>query len=256
MLLNLSMNKSKSRISLCLALLVLSTGLFCSEPKARKEEENQKTSLSEKNARFVESWVKIELQPVASGFQLPTDLTHARDGSGRIFLLEKPGTIRIIKDSKVLKNPFLDIVSRVRSRESERGLLGIAFHPNYKQNGRFFINYTDLDGNTVVAEYRVSKNPDQALEKSERILLTIKQPAANHNGGQLQFGPDGYLYIGMGDGGGAGDRWGNAQNLKFLLGKMLRIDVDQGDPYGIPKDNPWTGGEARPEIWAYGLRNP
>ncbi|HEX3034176.1 MAG TPA: PQQ-dependent sugar dehydrogenase [Thermodesulfobacteriota bacterium] len=211
----------------------------------------------EMNARLVEPWVKIKLQRVASGFEQPTYLTHADDGSERIFVVEKEGRIKIINDGNALSKPFLDIASRVGSRGSEQGLLSVVFHPGYSQNGRFFVNYTNRDGNTVVAEYRVTDNPDRADKGSEGIIITIEQPASNHNGGQLQFGPDGYLYIGMGDGGRGGDPWGNAQNKQALLGKILRIDVDGGKPYGIPKDNPFVGEKrARPEIWAYGLRNP
>ncbi len=205
----------------------------------------------------VDPWTSIRLESVSGGFQQPTYLTHAGDGSGRLFVVEKAGRVWIVQDGQRLPEPFLDITDRVRSRESERGLLSIAFHPDYENNGRFFVNYTDQKGHTVVAEYRVSADPNRGDPNSERVLLYIEQPAANHNGGQLQFGPDDYLYIGMGDGGRAGDPWGNAQNLSVLLGKMLRIDVDAGEPYGIPADNPFVDTEgARPEIWAYGLRNP
>ncbi len=217
----------------------------------------QRASMPTPAAVSVAPWATIRLEKVAGDFQQLTYLTHAGDGSGRMFVVEKPGRVWILQDGKRLPQPFLDITDRVRSRESERGLLSIAFHPSYEDNGRFFVNYTDQKGNTVVAEYRVSSDPNRADPNSERVLLYIEQPAANHNGGQLQFGPDGYLYIGMGDGGSAGDPWGNAQNLGVLLGKMLRIDVDGGDPYGVPSDNPFVGQEgARPEIWAYGLRNP
>ncbi len=205
----------------------------------------------------VPPWTTVRLEKVATGFTQPTYLTHAGDGSGRLFVVEKPGRVWIVENGTRRPEPFLDIRDRVRARESERGLLSIAFHPDYEHNGRFFVDYTDRDGNTVVSEFTVSSDPYQADPNSERVLLYIKQPAANHNGGQLQFGPDGYLYIGMGDGGRAGDPWGNAQNLGVLLGKLLRIDVDAGEPYGIPPDNPFVSSrEGRPEIWAYGLRNP
>jgi glucose/arabinose dehydrogenase len=212
---------------------------------------------SMQNANIVKPWARIELKPVASGFIQPTYLTNAKDGSGGMFVVEKEGLVKIIKKGRVLSTPFLDIVSKVRSKESERGLFSVAFHPNYKQNGRFFVNYTNLNGDTVISEYKVGNNPDKAEMESERIILTIKQPASNHNGGQLQFGPDGYLYIGMGDGGGLGDPRGNAQNKKVLLGKMLRVDIDGGEPYLIPKSNPYADSkDEREEIWATGLRNP
>jgi len=209
-----------------------------------------------RNAGLVKPWAKINLEEVAIGAKLPTYLTGAKDGSGRMFVVEKPGLIRIIEDGKVISEPFLDIISRVNSRGFEQGLFSVAFHPEFSKNGRLYVNYTDLDGDTVVSEFKVSKSQNKAVEKSERKLLTIDQPAANHNGGQLQFGPDGFLYIGMGDGGVEGDPLGNAQNKKVLLGKMLRIDVE-GNPYTVPKTNPFIGEErGLPEVWAYGFRNP
>jgi glucose/arabinose dehydrogenase len=195
--------------------------------------------------------------PVISGLKLPVDIQNAGDGTGRLFVVEKPGRILIIKDGQLLAEPFLDIQNEVRSQESERGLLGLAFHPNYGETGLFFVNYTDLNGNTVIARFHVSADdPNRADTASEVDLLHVDQPYANHNGGGLAFGPDGYLYIGLGDGGSAGDPHGNGQNLRTLLGKMLRIDVNQGDKYAIPPDNPFTGSGGLPEIWAYGLRNP
>jgi glucose/arabinose dehydrogenase len=209
------------------------------------------------NSASVRTWAAIELVPFLSGFKLPVYLANAGDGSGRIFVVEKAGRIKVIKGGRVSDEPFLDIVGRVGSKGSEQGLFSAAFHPRFMENGRFFVNYTDIRGDTVVSEFKVDSDPDRGNADNERVLLKIKQPASNHNGGQLQFGPDGYLYIGMGDGGSAGDPWGNAQNLGVLLGKMLRIDVDGGEPYGIPADNPIRGvSGARPEIWAYGLRNP
>ncbi len=190
---------------------------------------------------------------IASGLAQPVFLTHAGDGSGRLFIIEKPGKIRILQNGELLPTPFLNIVSQVDSEKSERGLLGLAFHPDYLQNGRFFINYTDLNGNTVVAGLHVSADPNIADSDSQQILLAITQPYANHNGGMIAFGPDGYLYIGMGDGGSGGDPQVNAQNPDSLLGKILRIDVDSASPYGIPEGNSPTG---QPEIWAYGVRNP
>jgi glucose/arabinose dehydrogenase len=151
----------------------------------------------------------------------------------------------------------LDITASVGSKGDEQGLLSVAFHPDYVNNGLLFVDYTNLNGNTVLARYHVSANPDTADAASAKILLTIDQPYPNHNGGQLVFGPDSYLYVGMGDGGSQGDPHNNGQNLNSLLGKILRLDVDQGEPYGVPADNPFVGQSgARPEIWAYGLRNP
>ncbi len=201
----------------------------------------------------------VELQP---WLRIPAQITHlsaAPDGSGRLFVTEKQGRVRIIKEGQLLAEPFLDIRSRVDATASERGLLSIAFPPDYAQSNVFYVNYTakDGDGDTIIARYHVSDDPDLALAESEEIILRIDQPAANHNGGQLQFGPDGYLYIGMGDGGRANDPWDNAENLSSLLGKMLRIDVRVPRGYRIPADNPFVGNpQARPEIWAYGLRNP
>jgi len=194
---------------------------------------------------------------VASGFTKPLYLTHAGDGSGRLFVVEQAGRILIIDEGGVNPTPFLDIVSIVGSDANEQGLLGLAFHPNYASNGLFFVNYTDKQGDTRIARYSVSDNPDVADPNSAKILLAIDQPYANHNGGQIVFGPDGYLYIGMGDGGAANDPHNNGQNLNALLGKILRIDVDNGDPYAIPQDNPFaSNGQGSPEIWSYGWRNP
>ncbi|MCA9839157.1 MAG: PQQ-dependent sugar dehydrogenase [Trueperaceae bacterium] len=195
---------------------------------------------------------------LASGFNRPIGITHAGDGSSRLFITEQGGKILIIKDSKVLEDPFLDISDRVSRSGGERGLLGLAFHPDYKNNGRFFVNYTDTSGNTVIAEYSVSNNADLAAKDSENVLLTFNQPFANHNGGHLAFGPkDGFLYIATGDGGDGGDPQGNGQALYTPLGKLLRIDVDSGDPYAVPETNPWANSpDAFKEIWAYGLRNP
>ncbi|MFN3308599.1 MAG: PQQ-dependent sugar dehydrogenase [Anaerolineales bacterium] len=194
---------------------------------------------------------------IASGLEAPVDITHAGDGSGRLFIVEQPGRIRVIKQGALLSTPFLDITSLVLYG-GERGFLGLAFHPDYEQNGYFYVNYTrQPDGATVVARYRVSTlNPDQADPNSATTLLIIDQPYANHNGGCLKFGPDGYLYIGMGDGGSGGDPQNYAQNKDSLLGKMLRIDVDHGSPYAIPADNPFVGQPGADEIWALGLRNP
>ncbi len=199
----------------------------------------------------------IKLTLVVSGFTKPLFLTHAGDGSSRLFVVEQAGRILVVKQSQVTPTPFLDIVSIVGSDANEQGLLSVAFHPNYANNGFFFVDYTNKQGDTVIARYSVSDNPDVADPNSAKILLTIDQPYGNHNGGQLAFSPDDYLYIGMGDGGAAGDPHNNGQSLNTLLGKILRIDVDNGDPYGIPPDNPFaTNGQGSPEIWSYGWRNP
>ncbi len=198
----------------------------------------------------------IALAPVAtSGLRSPVFLTHAGDGSGRLFVVEQPGRIRVIKNGMLLDVPFLDIADRV-DFGGERGLLGLAFHPAYRENGRYFVNYSrDSDGATVVAEYRVSDDPD-ASRRQETIILLIDQPYGNHNGGMVAFGGDGFLYIGMGDGGAGGDPENRGQDRTDLLGKILRIDVDRGRPYAIPSDNPFASGGGRPEIFAYGFRNP
>jgi glucose/arabinose dehydrogenase len=193
--------------------------------------------------------LSVALVPVANGFVQPLFVTHAGDGSGRLFVVEKGGTIRLLDGTLVL-----DISDRVNASGSEQGLLGLAFDPG-PTTDVFYVNYTDAQGDTVISRFRMTG--DVADAGSEEVILTQEQPAGNHNGGMLAFGPDGYLYIGMGDGGGAYDRFGTAQDLSSLLGKLLRIDVDGGDPYGIPPDNPFVDQDGvRPEIWAFGLRNP
>jgi glucose/arabinose dehydrogenase len=203
--------------------------------------------------------VRLALQQVGSGLQRPVYLTSP-PGDPRLFVIEQAGRIRIIRDGQTLQQPFLDITGQVTNlggMGDERGLLGLAFHPRYADNGFFYVNYTDRSGNTRVERYTRSGDPDVADPGSARLILGVNQPFGNHNGGQLLFGPDGMLYIATGDGGGGGDPQNNAQRLVNLLGKMLRIDVDGGDPYAIPPDNPFVGqSDARPEIWAYGLRNP
>jgi len=192
---------------------------------------------------------------MVSGLERPVDLQV--DGSGRLFVIEKTGRIRILENGQLQPDPFLDINDRVNDNSNEMGLLGLAFHPNYAQNGYFYVNYTGRGGDTFISRFQASGNT--ADPKSEVNLLRINQPFANHNGGALAFGPDGYLYAGLGDGGAAGDPLNNAQNPKSLLGKILRMDVDQGDSYEIPPDNPFygiTNDEARREIWRLGLRNP
>jgi glucose/arabinose dehydrogenase len=196
----------------------------------------------------------IQLIEVASGLSNPLYLTSPRNDS-RLFVVEQAGRIRIIKSGQLLAQPFLDIASRVSSG-GERGLLSVAFHPSYAANGFFYVNFTDLAGNTRVERFKVSSNPDVADVASSKLILGVTQPFANHNGGLNVFGPDGMLYIGLGDGGSGGDPQGNGQRTNTLLGKILRIDVDNGDPYSIPSGNPFARQGGLPEIWAYGLRNP
>ena len=209
-------------------------------------------------AGFNPALTTVRLDKVLGSLASPTDAKPANDGSGRLFVVEKAGTIHIVRNGALLPTPYLSITPLVRSAESERGLLGVAFHPKYKTNGQFYVYYTENTGDLIIARYKVSSNPDVADPNSGQELLRIAhRSAANHNGGNLVFGPDGYLYIGTGDGGGSGDTYGNSQNSNALLAKLLRIDVDSGSPYGIPKDNPFVNRAGfRPEIWAWGLRNP
>ncbi|RPI83412.1 MAG: glucose dehydrogenase [Chloroflexi bacterium] len=192
---------------------------------------------------------------VVDGLNRPVGFEVAGDGSGRFFILEQAGRIRVVQDGGLLPDPFLDIVDRVGSSGSEQGLLGLAFHPSYPETGSFFVNYTDKNGDTHISRFQVTSDANLADPNSETELLFVDQPFPNHNGGGLVFGPDNYLYASLGDGGSGGDPAGNAQSLNTHLGKILRIDVDGGDPYGIPPDNPFVNGEGMPEIWYYGLRN-
>ena len=209
----------------------------------------------------------IALQSFATGFSSPLEIVHPANDS-RLFVVQQRGLIRILNTNGTINStPFLNLVGTVSTSGSERGLLGLAFHPNYASNGFFYVNYTRIsDGATVIARYSVSADPNVA-NTTGTILMTINQPFSNHNGGCLRFGPDGYLYIGMGDGGSGGDPNGYAQNLtvdvanptRVFLGKMLRIDVDTTDGvlnYGIPPSNPFASTAGIREIWAYGLRNP
>ena len=199
----------------------------------------------------------VALKLVTNDLKQPVFVTHAGDGSGRLFVVEKGGTIAILRGGQRAPDPFLDITDLITSSGSEQGLLGLAFHPDYKNNGRFFVYYTAKNGDDTLASYKVSSDADKADAASGTVMFAQSDPAPNHNGGMLAFGPDKYLYVGLGDGGSAGDPWGNGQNRNVLLGKLLRLDVDHAAPYAIPPDNPWpSGGDARPEVWAYGLRNP
>jgi glucose/arabinose dehydrogenase len=201
--------------------------------------------------------LEITLQEITGGLNTPVKVVSANDNSQRIFVVEKAGSIAVVQDGSVQDERFLSIPERVNSDGSEQGLLGLAFHPDFETNGWLYVNYNDLDGHTVVSRFETNDDHSAADPDSELVLLFIEQPASNHNGGHILFGPDGYLYIGTGDGGGSGDTFEQAQDTTTLLGKMLRIDVGSGGPYGIPADNPFVDDpDVRDEIWATGLRNP
>ena len=198
----------------------------------------------------------IQLFRLTDILQRPVYLTHA--GDERLFIVEQHGTIRIFQEGELLSQPFLDVSEMITIDGTERGLLGLAFHPDYDDNGYFYIVYTNLDGDSEVSRYTVSdNNPNVADPTSQMLLLHLPQPYGNHNGGQLAFGPEGYLYLGFGDGGAVGDPFDNAQDKNTLLGGILRLDVDSAEPYAIPDDNPYAGQwRRRGELWAMGLRNP
>ncbi|WP_412476953.1 PQQ-dependent sugar dehydrogenase [Flavobacterium sp. TBRC 19031] len=199
----------------------------------------------------------INLQSFAAGFSSPVEIAHP-DNDARLFVVQQSGLIRILNPNGTINTtPFLTLTSSTILSGGERGLLGLAFHPNYATNGYFYVNYTRAgDGATVIARYSVSSDPNIADASSGTVLLTVAQPFSNHNGGSIKFGSDGYLYIGMGDGGSGGDPGNRAQNISENLGKMLRIDVDSASPYGIPATNPYVGITGNDEIWGIGLRNP
>ena len=200
--------------------------------------------------------VELENEIVATGLTQPLLVLAPPGDRDRIFILEQPGRVRIVKNGTLLGTSFLDVTA-LNSYGGERGLLGMAFHPDYANNGWFYVNYTNNSGATVVARYTVSANPDVANASSAQTIITIPQPYSNHNGGDIRFGPDGYLYVAMGDGGSGGDPGNRAQNGLTLIGKMLRLDVDNGLPYSIPPSNPFVGDpNVLDEIWALGLRNP
>ncbi len=199
-------------------------------------------------------------KPFLTGLDRPLYLVQAPGDASRHYLLEQSGRVRVTLNGKLQAQPFLDLSATVFDPSErgggERGLLGLALHPGFEENRRFFVNFTDQEGHTQVVEYR-APNGDRADPGSARSIMKIEQPYTNHNGGCIEFGPDGFLYIGMGDGGGKGDPDNHAQDLSSLLGKLLRIDVDGPQPYRIPPGNPFVGiKDARPEIWACGLRNP
>ncbi len=210
-------------------------------------------------AAFDPAAFDVGLDPVADGFTEPVFATNA--GDDRLFVVERAGVIRVIENGEVLSDPLLDITDRVGSDASERGLLGLAFPSDFPETGLFYVSYTDRDGNSVISRFQVPDQGAIANVESEQVILTQDQPEWNHNGGMIAFGPDNYLYIGFGDGGGQGDPDLNGQDLGTFLGKILRIEVDpnytNGAAYVVPEDNPFVGdASALPEIWAYGLRNP
>lgn len=200
----------------------------------------------------------INVEPVAEGFVRPVFVGHAGDASGRLFIAEKRGVIRVVRLGRLLAEPFLDIRDRVGSSGNEQGLLGIAFHPSYASNGRLFVDYTDLSGDTVISEFLVDSSGRTVDADSEQIVLRIEQPFKNHNGGMLAFGPnDGYLYVSVGDGGSGGDPQANGQNPGTLLGSILRLNVNEEGGYVVPAGNPFVNADdKRPEVFVYGLRNP
>lgn len=223
------------------------------------------------NTNFVinSSDVNIGIEIIAEGFNSPVVLTHPGDGTNRIFIGDQIGIIYIIENDILVETPFLDITEKVielNSGYDERGLLGMTFHPNYEYNGKFYVYYSthktglEIDHESILVEYTVSEeDPNIANPNSEIIIYRVDQPESNHNGGQIEFGADGYLYIGLGDGGGAGDvhgTIGNGQDINTSLGSILRIDIDEGSPYAIPSDNPFIGINGLDEIYSFGFRNP
>ncbi|HCR71536.1 MAG TPA: glucose dehydrogenase [Anaerolineae bacterium] len=230
----------------------LPSGITESAPSTDSQPESPTTpptQTSATNANTFPNPNDYQWSPIISDLDRPVDVQSSFDGTGRLFIIEKYGTIRIYQNGELLSEPFLNIDDRVEDWSNEMGLLGLAFHPNYEQNGYFYVNYTGNGGHTRIS--RFTANGNTADPNSEKVLLVIDQPFPNHNGGAVAFGPDGYLYLGMGDGGAAGDPLKNGQQIDSLLGKILRIDVNNGDPYSIPAGNPFGT-----EVWAYGLRNP
>lgn len=238
-----------------LLLLLAVFSLSCNNPSPTGDNELNATST-----------ISLKLEKIAN--ELHSPVAAAFTPEGLMLICEQTGIIKVLDNNKLNEEPFLDLQNKlvkISGAYDERGVLGIALHPDYSNNKKFYVYYSAAssqagsDNQSVIAEFRTSSDPKKADASSERILLTVQQPESNHNGGDMHFGPDGYLYIGMGDGGGAGDKHGesgNGQNMNNLLGKILRIDVNAESTYKIPTDNPFIGQSAKPEIWAYGLRNP
>lgn len=242
-----------STLAACLLVLASCSNGAAPSPAAAPTEASRDES---RPAALPPDEIEIRLRAVADGLDSPLGVTGAGDGSRRLYVVEQGGRILVYRDQRVRSTPFLDISDRTEGG-GEQGLLGLAFHPRYEDNRRFFVNYTDLAGDTVIAEYRRAPRDRLRAMRRERVILTVDQPFANHNGGGLAFGPDGMLYVALGDGGSAGDPQNNGQRTDTLLGKVLRIDVSsRATPYEIPDDNPLVGRPAaRGEIWDYGLRN-
>jgi glucose/arabinose dehydrogenase len=241
--------KSWVLVGLAVCVVVATYGLYVVSTQSSVDQNTPKTTL-----KTPIIWPEF----LVGGLSAPTAIVATpAPADKRLFVLERAGTVRVVTPNGTLApTAFLDIRDKVLGG-GEMGLLGMAFHPAYTNNGYFYIHYIDKNQNTVVARYEVSAQPDSADPASEQVLLQLKQPYANHNGGDLAFGPDGYLYVAMGDGGSAGDPDHRAQNQSSLFGKILRVDVDRGSPYGIPPSNPYVAKkDVKTEIWASGLRNP
>ena len=242
--------------------LAVLLGLFSSCVTMRDLDEadnnvGSRTSLAIPSKSMQSPSVSYSLELLADGFQKPIYITHAGDSTGRLFVVEQSGIIRIVTGGHVLDKPFLDLSDKITRRSSEQGLLGLAFDPDYSNNGQFFVHYSDNNGDTVVMRLFVSSDANRANNQSGSKVLEQSQPYRNHNGGQIAFGPDGHLYVGLGDGGLAGDPHKNGQNLATWLGSILRVSIESPVGYSVPSDNPFVENkDALSEIWAYGLRNP
>ncbi|HMG12300.1 MAG TPA: PQQ-dependent sugar dehydrogenase, partial [Gemmatimonadaceae bacterium] len=228
--------------------------LVCTEGRGKGEAGSVDSAPARTTRESRPAPIKLAVEEVAGGLDAPVYLT-APPGDPRSFIVEQPGRIRIVENGKLLDKAFLDITRKV-GYGGERGLLSVAFSPQYSSSGFFFVNYTDKNGDTRIERYKSSPDRNVADPASAKLILAIDQPYSNHNGGLNLFGPDGMLYIGMGDGGSQGDPHGNGQNRNVLLGKILRINVDRAEPYVVPDGNPYAKGGGRGEVWALGLRNP
>ena len=255
---------AKTIVAVLFTLVIGQSLLYPAKPVKRAHGYSRsKLLLKEPGQRLI-----FKLEKIADSLVAPVALENAHDGSDRLFVGEQAGIIRVIRNGKVLREPFLNIrelLVKMENKYMDVGLLGFAFHPRFKENGLFYVHYSapsekqGFDNKSVLAEFHVSKTDPDRADPAGRVMLEVEQPEQNHNGGNIVFGKDGYLYMGFGDGGGQGDKHGtvgNGQNMKQLLGKIIRIDVDHGIPYSIPADNPFVGRQAKPEIWASGMRMP